>query len=53
MVVDYAHLKRYTDRIDEGTLYFIGHEKRVKLYAKPKEIADKSSIVKQEGMPSK
>ena len=49
MVVDYAHFKRYANRIDEGTLYFIGHEKRAKLYAKPKEIADKSSIVKQEG----
>ena len=49
MVVDYAHFKRYADRIDEGTLYFIGHEKRAKLYAKPKEIADKSSIIKQEG----
>jgi hypothetical protein len=48
MVVDYAHLKRYANRIDEGTLYFIGSEKSAKLYAKPKEIADKSSIIKQE-----
>ncbi|MFR0677937.1 hypothetical protein [Dysgonomonas mossii] len=49
MVVNYAHFKRYAERIDEGTLYFIGYEKRAKLYAKPKEIADKSSIIKQEG----
>lgn len=48
MVVDYAHFKRYANRIDEGTLYFIGSEKSAKLYAKPKEIADKSSIIKQE-----
>lgn len=49
MVVNYAHLDRKTEKIDEGTLYFIGSEKSVKLYAKPKEIADKSSIIKQEG----
>jgi hypothetical protein len=49
MVVDYAHFKRHAERIDEGTLYFIGSEKKAKLYAKPKEIADKSSIIKQEG----
>lgn len=48
MVVNYAHIKRYAERIDEGTLYFIGSEKSAKLYAKPKEIADKSSIIKQE-----
>ncbi len=48
MVVDYAHFKRHAERIDEGTLYFIGYEKKAKLYAKPKEIADKSSIIKQE-----
>lgn len=49
MVVYYAHFKRRAERIDEGTLYFIGYEKKAKLYAKPKEIADKSSIIKQEG----
>lgn len=49
MVVNYAHFERYAERIDEGTLYFIGYEKKAKLYAKPKEIADKSSIIKQEG----
>ena len=49
MVVNYAHFERHAGRIDEGTLYFIGSEKKAKLYAKPKEIADKSSIIKQEG----
>lgn len=49
MVVNYAHFERHAERIDEGTLYFIGSEKKAKLYAKPKEIADKSSIIKQEG----
>lgn len=48
MVINYNHIERHAERIDEGTLYFIGSEKSAKLYAKPKEIADKSSIIKQE-----
>lgn len=48
MVINYNHIERHAERIDEGTLYFIGSEKIAKLYAKPKEIADKSSVIKQE-----
>jgi len=48
MVINYNHIERHAERIDEGTLYFIGSEKSAKLYAKSKEIADKSSIIKQE-----
>lgn len=47
MVVNYSQLDRIPNWEDQGTLYFDGTDKQAKLYAKPKEIADKSSYGKQ------
>ena len=49
MVVAYSNLKRNDERIDEGTLYFDGADKDLKLYAKDIEIAAKSHWKKREG----
>lgn len=48
MVVAYSKLKRNDERIDEGTLYFEGTDKKLKLYAKDIEIAAKSHWTKQD-----
>ena len=48
MVVAYSKLKRNDERIDEGTLYFEGTDKKLKLYAKDIEIAAKSHCTKQD-----
>lgn len=43
MIVVYSKLKRNDDRIEDGTLYFEGADKDLKLYVKDDEIAAKSS----------
>ncbi len=48
MIVAYSRLKRNDERIEDGTLYFEGADKDLKLYVKDDEIAAKSSPKKQE-----
>lgn len=48
MIVAYSTLERKDGRIDEGTLYFKGTDKDLKLYAKDLEIAAKSHWKKQD-----
>ena len=43
MIVAYSRLKRNNERIEDGTLYFEGADKDLKLYVKDDEIAAKSS----------
>ena len=48
MIVAYSRLKRNNERIEDGTLYFEGADKDLKLYVKDDEIDAKSSPKKQE-----